>query len=94
MPEIFSGNDGAYLEWLKANPNGFVVNARTRDDPSYLVLHRATCWTISRAGSKPGGGFTERAYRKLCADSVEELSSLAESARPARWIVLAVVRHV
>lgn len=74
MPDVFDSDDSVYLEWLTAHPKGFVINTRRRGDPEYIVLHRATCRTISRpTGEAPPGGFTERSYIKICAGSVEEL---------------------
>lgn len=71
----FTGNDGDYSAWLSANPSGFVLNTRSRkDDPAYMVLHRSSCRTISSLkGLAASGGFTERAYKKICSDTVEEL---------------------
>lgn len=70
----FIGNDREYLAWLTANPTGYVVNTRSvKDDASYMVLHRASCWTISRTTSFHYGGFTERAYKKVCSETVKEL---------------------
>ena len=43
----FAGNDEEYFVWLSANPNGFVLHTRSRDDPLYTVLHRSSCGTIS-----------------------------------------------
>ena len=73
--KTFNNDDSAYLDWLAAHPDGFVVNTRRPLSADYLVLHRATCHTVR---SYPGmaarpGGFTERQYQKLCADSVEAL---------------------
>lgn len=74
MPDVFDSDDSVYLEWLAAHPTGFVLNTRRRGDPDYIVLHRATCRTIGHptALASPGG-FTERSYIKLCAESVDEL---------------------
>jgi len=51
------------------------VNIRRRFDPDYVVLHRARCFSIERYPTmrENPGGFTERAYRKLCAMSVLEI---------------------
>jgi hypothetical protein len=84
MPDVFDSDDSVYLAWLTAHPDGFVINTRRRSDPEYIVLHRATCRTISRptAITRPGG-FTERSYIKICAGSVEELRRWARgSGRP------------
>ncbi len=72
----FIGDDGAYLSWLEAHPHGYVVNAR-RDFPTdEFVLHGAWCPLISTLqDSSHHGGFTEREYVKVCANSVTTLMS-------------------
>jgi hypothetical protein len=45
----FMDNDQGYVAWLADHPDGFVLNCERPPRPSYLTLHRATCWTISRA---------------------------------------------
>jgi len=70
----FSTGDESYLRWLAQHQDGFVVNRPRSRSPSYMVLHRATCPTISRYTnmSRPGG-FTERDYVKACALDVASL---------------------
>ena len=72
---IFDNDDRAYLNWLSAHPEGFVVNGRRKFDPKYLVLHRATCGSVNVfPGMKENpGGFTERNYVKLCGESISSL---------------------
>ena len=76
MPVIeFADDDSAYLQWVASHTEGFVVNCRKTFDPTYLVLHRATCPTLRtyRGIDDNPGGFTERGYIKLYAESVAEL---------------------
>jgi hypothetical protein len=74
METVFDGDDNAYQAWLAANPNGYVLNTRREVDPLYMVLHRASCPTIREyTDMAQEGGFTERAYIKVCADSVSAL---------------------
>jgi hypothetical protein len=68
----FSDNDIDYLAWTKSHPNGFVLNVRRNPDSEYVVLHRASCPTISNEKQTPGA-FTGRSYRKYCADNVADL---------------------
>lgn len=84
MPMIFDGSDRAYHEWLRENPEGYVINARRRLSPSYRVLHRATCRTIRDGDKKlPDGAFTERNYIKVCSTDLEELREwLRRTGRP------------
>ena len=73
--QVFDNDDVAYLDWISKNQRGFVVNGRSEFDPSYLVLHRATCATVTAYPDmdENPGGFTERAYVKYCGESREEL---------------------
>lgn len=73
MVKNFRHEDGAYRTWLGEHPHGFVLNTRARPDPAYMVLHAARCPTISAPSVAPGA-YTARAYRKVCAATVEELS--------------------
>lgn len=69
----------AYQEWLRNNPEGFVVNALksanskgTKSDERFTYIHRATCKHINpllRQDDKTG--FTTGDYQKLCATSFE-----------------------
>jgi hypothetical protein len=74
VKEFISDDDG-YRRWLSENRTGFVVNMyRDMDASRYSMLHRARCRFISDySGSAEPGGFTERDYVKVCAESIEEL---------------------
>ncbi len=41
-------DDSGYISWIENHPDGFVVNAHRKPIASYLRLHRATCFTISK----------------------------------------------
>lgn len=71
MIEIIS-NDKAYLDWLIANPNGFVINSRKNFD-GYHVVHKSTCGTISKPKKAEPGEFTERGYIKSCTNNLKEV---------------------
>jgi hypothetical protein len=43
----FNDDDQSYLAWIAAHPRGYVLNIRHEPDPKYVVLHRATCPSIS-----------------------------------------------
>jgi len=74
---IESRNDDLnYLAWTTAHPNGFVLNVRRSPDSNYVVLHRASCKSISNEKQKPDA-FTGRNYRKICAATVAELQAAA-----------------
>lgn len=63
---LYRDDEAGYLGWLAAHPNGVVLNAARRPDPSYLVLHRSACRTIS--GQPARGGLWTGSYIKVCAD--------------------------
>ena len=72
---FFEDDDMGYLQWISEHPDGYVVNSRRRVGPDYLVLHRASCFSINRYPNmdEEPGGFTERQYRKFCSTSRSEL---------------------
>lgn len=74
---LFENSDQDYLEWIDSHPRGYVVNSRAVFDPDYIVLHRSSCGSVRGypAMDTDPGGFTERSYIKICADSVTELQS-------------------
>jgi hypothetical protein len=76
----FLHDDGGYLAWLRDHPNGYVLNCEPNPKPSYLMLHRATCGTITGAPSS-GGSWTV-AYQKVCSDSHGELDRWAAQVGP------------
>ena len=71
---VFDGNDSHYLAWLTDHSSGFVLNTTRTLDPAVMVLHTARCPYISALQDQAGeGGFTERDYIKVCADTVSAL---------------------
>ena len=57
-------NDGkGYFEWLAAHPEGYVLNVRPKPDPSHVVLHRASCSSISSV-KLGGGAYSNKGNRK------------------------------
>jgi hypothetical protein len=83
---IFSDNDQEYFRWIHSNKLGYVVNTTRSLDPTYMVLHRADCHTISEySGKATYGGFTEREFIKVCANDVEALREwVKQNGRPDR----------
>ncbi|MGH2560168.1 MAG: hypothetical protein ACRDJH_13985 [Thermomicrobiales bacterium] len=71
----FIDDESGYLIWLSRHPNGYVVNAERVPRPNYLILHRATCGTIS--GMPARGRFWSCDYSKTCNTSLEELAMWA-----------------
>jgi hypothetical protein len=76
----FKDDEAGYRRWLADHPHGFVVNTTHGVSPNYMVLHRATCSSISEysAQSAPGG-FTERQYSKACSETVQALRAWARA---------------
>jgi len=76
--QVFVGDDRSYLDWLARHPEGWVLNVRMQADPDYVVLHRATCPTISRPSVR-AGAWTERSYRKVCCTNPEDIAAAARA---------------
>lgn len=76
--EQFVDDEQGYARWIASNPRGFVVNSYRRPTPGYLVLHGATCRTIS--GEPSRGRLWTKDYIKTCSTLWAELErwSLAE----------------
>ncbi|HIF2369875.1 TPA: hypothetical protein ACXZJW_004675 [Salmonella enterica] len=75
----------AYRNWLRDNPDGFVVNAlksasgqNTKSDKRFTRIHRAKCKTINPLlSSTEKSGFTTGRYQKLCAINFDAVNSEA-----------------
>jgi len=70
----FENDEQGYTAWLQAYPAGYVLNAHKKPKSWYLVLHRASCASISQPTkrAKPGG-FTTRTFVKVVAEQEAEL---------------------
>jgi hypothetical protein len=62
--ESFLDDDTGYFQWLTDHPDEFVLNAERKPAPTYLVLHRTSCHTIS--GKPARGSHWTRDYTKIC----------------------------
>jgi hypothetical protein len=62
-------DDAGYLQWLIAHPDGFVINTERNPRPTYVVLHRASCPTIS--GDPAHGAQWTHDYIKVCGNRSE-----------------------
>ncbi len=78
--QVFDADDRAYLDWVHDHPDGYVVNATRGLSFGSMVIHHATCTSISgdRSGMR-AGAFTERQYVKICAVDLEGLSLWARA---------------
>lgn len=74
----FESDDPAYLAWLRDNPSGYVLNVRATPDPGYLVLHLATCGSIS-SDRRAANAYTGAGYRKICSNDIGELARAAKA---------------
>ena len=75
-------NDNSYLYWIANHPEGYVLNMRKNKSPGYMVLHKATCYSITNLNRKAGakeGGFTEHDYLKVGAENVGDLRAWTRS---------------
>ena len=64
-------DDNAFIAWLDANPNGYVINTE-RGGRVYVMLHRATCNFIRKWPP-----FIGPSYVKLGPESLDQLESWA-----------------
>ena len=74
----FENDDRAYVEWLRDSPSGYVLNIRATPDPGYVVLHRATCGSIS-SDRRAADAHTGAGYRKICSNDIDELARAAKA---------------
>ena len=69
-------NDAAFIEWLKNNQNGFVLNInKGKTEPIYPMLHKASSGCGSFPTEKIGKNWTTKGsdYFKVCSNSRERL---------------------
>jgi hypothetical protein len=60
----FYNDDQGYMNWVAANPNGYVVNRNVPNESHYEMLHRADCSTIN--GIPANGRRWTACYIKEC----------------------------
>lgn len=72
----FIDDDAGYLNWVKSNPQGFVLNCERNPRPTYLYLHRATCFAIT--GRPTSGKLLTKDYIKICSSNREQLEQWAK----------------
>lgn len=68
----FKSGDEPYFAWLKANPQGYVLNTRRGKGDRSAKIHLAKCSHISSLKDSPNG-FTMNADIKVTATSIEPL---------------------
>ena len=72
----FIDDDSGYLNWLAANPNGFVVNSERTPKSGYLILHRVSCSHINSSDRK---NWTTTGYAKTCSLDQSALAAWASA---------------
>lgn len=79
MLERFEKDDEGYLDWVRLNEPGFVVNT-DQDHVStvYPMLHRASHKLIS---SPSRDNYTTNRFFKVCSDNVKELETWSRAER-------------
>ncbi|MDN4546389.1 HNH endonuclease signature motif containing protein [Pseudomonas sp. C32] len=87
--EFFQDKETEYQNWIASNPNGFVLTTTKNISISYMVLHRATCRTISQYMSNMAkGAFTGKRYIKICSNNPGDLSDWVETQGGAGFTTL------
>jgi alkanesulfonate monooxygenase SsuD/methylene tetrahydromethanopterin reductase-like flavin-dependent oxidoreductase (luciferase family) len=76
MPEIdhFSNDEEGYVSWLKAHPDGYVLNIDT-NGPGKDMLHTTRCPHLY----PPTWGYRNTTYAKACSDDVDTLKRWSRS---------------
>ena len=74
----FCDDDKGYLQWVGTNPGGFVLNTSRKPMANYLILHRATCGTIT--GNPARGDRWTKDYIKIGAIDRADLERWARNA--------------
>lgn len=73
---IFEDKEQEYMQWINANPTGYVLTTVRTISPNYMSLHRASCRMISQYVSNMAkNAFTGRKYIKICSLRPSELSA-------------------
>ena len=68
---IFENDDSGYLQWVNANPDGFVINAPKHPGSFPDMLHKASCQHIS---TPQRTNYTTTDFKKICSMSKEALT--------------------
>lgn len=66
---LFENNEAGYLSWIAEHPESFVLNTGKNISPSYLVIHQASCRTITN-----NSNFTTGSYVKICGNSIDSIA--------------------
>lgn len=72
---MFENAHDAYMEWMTAHTDGYVLNCHNPPTAGYLMLHKATCRTIR--GKPAHGEDWNRDYLKIWSPQRAVLESWA-----------------
>jgi len=77
---FFDDDDPGYAAWLAIHQDGFVANMTRTKTPTYFMVHRGSCKTITPGSSRNNepGAFTARSYRKAVSDDLADLVAWGE----------------
>lgn len=64
-------NDDAYWEWMRLNPNGYIVNPKKNPKTNDFKYHRPMCMHI--ADRSPKFSFVTKGKRKICSNDLKEV---------------------
>jgi hypothetical protein len=76
MTSWFRDQDDSYLTWVADHPQGYVLNCDLEPSAAYLVLHRASCRTVS--GTPANGSSWTSTSSKACAMTKVDLDKWAQ----------------
>jgi len=68
--QTFDNDDAGYLQWVNANPNGFVVNVPKQTGAAPDMLHRSSCQHIT---TPQRTNYTTTHYKKICSVDKDDL---------------------
>ncbi len=74
-PVKFEDNEAGYLQWIGANPQGYVLNGYRPLTPDYLVIHRADKNCVKKL--QRGAQFWTKDYVKVCSHDLAALETWA-----------------
>ena len=71
----FVDDDAGYLSWIRQHGRGFVLNCTRNPSSDYLILHRATCPSIT--GEPARGRLWTDQYIKVCSTAASAIQDWA-----------------
>ncbi|MGE5579023.1 MAG: hypothetical protein ACM3WU_03170 [Bacillota bacterium] len=67
----FKDREAQFRAWRRDNPDGYILNTTREPSENYLILHRATCWTIS--GEPARGSYWTKDFIKVCSNDQRDI---------------------